>query len=44
MLAAAVRSSVIQVASITASGRPVSASESTNSPWMYGMPSGSLLG
>ena len=44
MLAAAVRSSVIQVASITASGRPVSASESTNRPWMYGMPSGWLLG
>ena len=34
MLAAAVRSSVIQVASITASGRPVPASESTSSPWM----------
>ena len=34
MLAAAVRTSVIQVASMTASGRPVAASESTKSPWM----------
>jgi hypothetical protein len=34
MLAAAVRISVIHVASITASGRPVAASDSTNSPWM----------
>ena len=36
MLAAAVRTSVIQVASITASGRPVEASDRTSRPWMYG--------
>ena len=44
MLAAAVRISVIQVASMTASGAPVAASESTNSPWMYGRPSSWLPG
>ena len=44
MLAAAVRISVIQVASMTASGAPVAASVSTNRPWMYGRPSSWLPG